>query len=246
MKLRGTASRVKAIFRRLWKESMNSSDYVHYLRDHGVRVGNNVHFRYPAHTTVDLTRPCLIEIGDNVDINANFALMTHDFGSFVFRGLYQDFVNSSGKVKIGNNIVFGRDVTVLKGVEIGDNCIIGAGSIVSKSIPPDSVAVGAPAKVVCSIGEYYSRRKEESVSEAIQYARELAVIRGGVDKLDISDFTEEWVLFLNFQDYQNNPKVQKHVDFRLKGWVDMDEFFKRPKPFDCYMTFIEEVKNTTC
>ena len=146
-KLGGAFSRFKAIARRLWKESMSSSEYVCYLRNHGVRVGENVYFRYPAQSTVDLTRPCLIEIGDNVDINANFALMTHDFGTFVFRGLYGDFINSSGKVKIGNNIVFGRNVTVLKGVEIGDNCIIGAGSVVTKSTPEYSVVCGNPAIV---------------------------------------------------------------------------------------------------
>ena len=65
--------------------------------------------------------------------------MTHDFGTFVFRNLYHDFVPSSGKVSIGNNVYIGRDVTILKGVNIGDNCIIGLGSIVTKDIPSNSV-----------------------------------------------------------------------------------------------------------
>ncbi len=245
MNLGGAIFHIKTIVRRLWKESMNSSEYVHYLRKHGVRVGNNVHFRYPAQTTVDLTRPCLIEIGDNVDINANFALMTHDFGSFVFRGLYKDFVNSSGKVKIGNNIVFGRNVTVLKGVEIGDNCIIGAGSVVSKSIPPLSVAVGSPAKVICSIDDYYEKRKSKSIIEAIEYARELAKTKGGIERLNVCDFSEEWVLFLSLQDYLSNPEIQKEVEFRLKGYINIEDFLERPKPFDDYRSFIDEVRKTS-
>lgn len=53
---------------------------------------------------------------------------------------YGDFVNSSGKVVIGNNIYFGTNITVLKGVTIADNCVIGAGSIVTKSIPANSVS----------------------------------------------------------------------------------------------------------
>lgn len=49
--------------------------------------------------------------------------------------------------------------TVLKGVTIGDNCIIGIGSIVTKDIPANSVAIGNPAKVVCSLDEYFEKEK---------------------------------------------------------------------------------------
>ncbi len=52
------------------------------------------------------------------------------------------------EVKIGNDVWLGARVTVLAGVEIGEGSIIGAGSVVSKSIPPYSVAVGVPALVI--------------------------------------------------------------------------------------------------
>lgn len=52
--------------------------------------------------------------------------------------------------------------TVLKGVTIGDNCIIGIGSIVTKDIPANSVAIGNPAKVVCSLDEYFEKRKNNT------------------------------------------------------------------------------------
>ena len=110
---------------------LTSDEFVDSLRREGVKLGKNVNFRYPEHTLIDMTRPSHIEMGDNLDINDNFTVLTHDFGTFVFRNLYHDFVNSSGKVKIGSNIYFGRDVTILKGVTIGDNCIIGLGSVVS-------------------------------------------------------------------------------------------------------------------
>jgi acetyltransferase-like isoleucine patch superfamily enzyme len=51
-------------------------------------------------------------------------------------------------VAIGDYTWLGENVVVLKGVEIGEHCVIGAGSIVTRSIPPYSVAVGAPARVV--------------------------------------------------------------------------------------------------
>jgi serine acetyltransferase len=47
------------------------------------------------------------------------------------------------------------------GVTIGDNCIIGAGSIVTKNIPSNSVAAGMPARVICSIDEYYHKAVEK-------------------------------------------------------------------------------------
>ncbi len=51
---------------------------------------------------------------------------------------------------IGSDVWIGRRVIILPGVEIGDGCVIGAGAVVSKSIPPYSVAVGNPARVVKS------------------------------------------------------------------------------------------------
>ena len=132
-------------------------------------MGTNVFFRYPNHTVIDLSRPSLVSIGSNIDINDNFSILTHDFSTFVFRALYHDFVPSSGKVVIGNNIVFGRNVTILKGVTIGDNCIIGLGSIITKDIPSNSVVCGVPAKVVCSLHDYYLKRKQQSVIESFNY-----------------------------------------------------------------------------
>ncbi|MNT86371.1 putative acetyltransferase [compost metagenome] len=49
---------------------------------------------------------------------------------------------------VGNNVWFGGNVTVLPGVTIGDNSIIGAGSVVTKDIPANVVAVGNPCKVI--------------------------------------------------------------------------------------------------
>ena len=56
-------------------------------------------------------------------------------------------------VAIGNNVWIGAKVTVTKGVTIGDNSVIGANSVVIGDIPANSVAVGAPARVVRNIGD---------------------------------------------------------------------------------------------
>lgn len=54
-------------------------------------------------------------------------------------------------IKVGNNVWFGANVCVLTGVTIGDNTIIGAGSIVNKDIPSDVIAVGNPCRVIRKI-----------------------------------------------------------------------------------------------
>lgn len=56
-------------------------------------------------------------------------------------------------IKVGNNVWFGGNVCVLPGVTIGDNVVIGAGSVVNKDIPSNVVAVGNPCKVVKEILE---------------------------------------------------------------------------------------------
>lgn len=237
MKPGGVFLRLRLVMRKLWFETISSQKYVELLRKRGIRIGENVNFRYPSHTLIDATRPCLVEIGNNIDINDNFTILTHDFGTFVFREYYHDFVNSSGKVKIGNNIVFGRNVTLFKGVSIGDNCIIGAGSIVTKSIPDNSVVAGIPAKVICSLDEYYQKRKERQLDEALEYGVELAISKGGVENLELKDFTEEWVLFLSEEDYQNDNNLKKNVDFRMKDKINISVFLKSNRPYHNFNEF---------
>lgn len=219
----------------------NNERYCKHLRSCGIKLGGGVNFRYPHHTTIDTTRPTLVEIGDNVDINDNFTIMTHDFGTYVFRNLYGDFVPSSGKVKIGNNIYFGRDVTILKGVTIGDNCIIGLGSIVTKDIPANSVVCGSPAKVVCNIKEYYEKRKKLSASEAVEFALSIRE-RTGREPI-ITDFKEEWALFLTIDEYEKAPQLKHIIDWRLR--CSFSEYRKvHPLVFDGFDDFLSHLPST--
>lgn len=59
---------------------------------------------------------------------------------------------ATSPVTIGNNVWIGAKATVTKGVTIGDNVVIGANSVVTRDIPPNSVAVGAPARVIRNVG----------------------------------------------------------------------------------------------
>lgn len=217
----------------------SSSNFVEYLRHNDVIVGDNVAFRYPNHTKIDLTRPWLITIGNNCDFNDNFAIMTHDFMSRVFRELYHDYIPSGAEVKIGNNCTFGRNVLVTRGVQIGDNCCIGAGSIVTKSIEANSLAAGIPCKRICSIEEYYERRKKQCVEEAILNGVAYYKRYGVMPTMEV--FNEEWALFMNKEDLKAHPEMHKHIDFRLKG--HFDKFFENQKrPFNGFDDFIHQIE----
>lgn len=93
-----------------------------------------------------------IEIGNNVKIGGNVVIYDTDFHSInsTFRADAKlDKANAkNAPVKIGNDVFIGAHVTILKGVTIADNAIIGAGSVVSKDVPAGEIWAGNPAKYI--------------------------------------------------------------------------------------------------
>ena len=77
---------------------------------------------------------------------------------------YMDQKLSAQDVKIGNGCWIGEKVSILSGVTIGEKCIIGAGSIVTKSIPSYSIAVGNPARIIKQYN-FYTKRWERYYGE---------------------------------------------------------------------------------
>lgn len=184
--------------------------YLKFLKNRGIVIGDNIFFHGGVKSvSIDITRPSLVTIGSNISFNKNFTLLTHDWGSYVLRNKYQEFIPSSGPVNIGNNIVFGRNVTVLKGVTIGDNCIIGLNSVITKDIPPNSVVVGAPAKVVSTIDDYYKKRKKQCVQEALLYAKSIKQRFNRLPKIE--EFWEEFPLFLEGHELINELPIKKQL-----------------------------------
>jgi len=109
---------------RYWVQR-SSEAYLNYLRKRGFKIGDNTYFQNPKSFRIDLTRPSLITIGSDCWFNVRNNVIAHDVVSRVFIKKYNDYLPSEGRITIGNNVIFGSDVTVLKGVTIGDNCIIG-------------------------------------------------------------------------------------------------------------------------
>ena len=125
-----------------------------------VHLGNNVYFNFNA-TLVDDTH---IYIGDCTMLGPNVVIATA--GHPILPELREKALQYNLPVHIGKNCWLGAGVIVLPGVIIGDNTVIGAGSVVTKDIPANVVAVGNPCKVLREINEhdkefYYKDRRIE-------------------------------------------------------------------------------------
>ena len=108
------------------------------------------------------TEPWIITLGENVHITNNVTFVTHDGGTLLYRK-YQPDLEITKPIVIGNDVYIGTNTTILPGVTIGSNVVIGACSVVTKNIPNNSVAVGNPAKVIKTADEYFEKIKKESL-----------------------------------------------------------------------------------
>lgn len=129
---------------------------------HHVHFGNYVYANFNL-TLVDDTH---IYVGDYTLLGPNVTLATA--GHPIYPPLRQKAYQFNMPVHIGKNCWLGAGVVVLPGVTIGDNTVIGAGSVVTKDIPANVVAVGNPCKVLRPISDhdrqYYYREKTISAS----------------------------------------------------------------------------------
>lgn len=100
-------------------------------------------------TTPGMSSGCYIQgingiiFGDNVWIGPSVKIISanHDETNY-----YKH--KSQRPIRIGNNVWIGANAIILPGVEVGDNCIIGAGSVVTHDIKSDSIAIGNPAEII--------------------------------------------------------------------------------------------------
>ena len=109
------------------------------------------------------SEPYLITIGDKTTVSFDVAFVTHDAATRVLRNLPGRNPETViyGPIKVGRNCFIGCRSVILPNVTIGDNTIIGAGSVVNRDIPSGVVAAGVPCKVICTIEEYEKKHKGE-------------------------------------------------------------------------------------
>jgi len=119
-----------------------------YARHQGVKIGKNCDIQIINFGS----EPYLIEIGNHVQITSGTKFFTHG-GAWILREKFPK-IDFFGKIIIGDNVYIGNNTLIMPGVTIGDNVAIGAGSVVTKDIPSNCVAVGTPARVIKSYDEY--------------------------------------------------------------------------------------------
>lgn len=158
----------------LWR-SFYDRAYIEVCKARGLKVGKDVIF---VEAPKFGSEPYLIEIGDRTKITANCTFINHDGAMYVIRSMekYTDARNF-GRIKIGKNCFIGNNCTILPGVEMGDNCILGAGSVLNSSMPPNSVYAGVPARFICTVEEY----GDKSLANNTLYARALEAHRPSLD-----------------------------------------------------------------
>ncbi len=118
-------------------------------RKRGVKIGKNCHIS--PYVLIDLIYPELIEINDNVTIGSNTMIFAH------VNPTTNEFLKTHGyprtvkPVIVKNGAIISVGCIIIAGVTIGENSIVGAGSVVTSDIPNNCIAIGNPARVIKKI-----------------------------------------------------------------------------------------------
>jgi acetyltransferase-like isoleucine patch superfamily enzyme len=122
-----------------------------------IRIGNNVGM---SGVTIYARRG--IEIGENTAIGGNTKILDNDFHPIEAETRNKLLADKNGgdsdlvpakPIKIGKNCFIGCNAIILKGTELGDGCVVGAGAVVSGKFEANSVIVGNPARCIRKVGE---------------------------------------------------------------------------------------------
>jgi len=112
-----------------------------------IKIGENSSLNH--YSIIQSTKDNSIEIGDHVAMAPYTRILpNHEY----HEGEVAGTVHAS--TRIGNNVWFGAGVTLIIGKNIGDNCIVGANSVITRDIPSNTVSAGIPAKKIKTFDEY--------------------------------------------------------------------------------------------
>jgi len=143
---------------------IHHANKVSYLRAKGARIGPDCDIL----TNIGNfgSEPYLIRLGKGVTITSGVCLITHDGATRVFRTTDPRWTKETGLygcIDIGDNVFIGMNSIVLPGVTIGASSVVGAGTVVTKDVPANTVVAGNPARELCSLTEYRERAFSKTV-----------------------------------------------------------------------------------
>jgi len=146
-----------------WRNQLRLRSYIRS----GLKLGENV--RFVGRPDIGGT-PYLVEIGNHVTVADGVAFITHDGATNAFRHLPQyRGLHKFGRIIIRDHSFVGMRSIILPGVSIGPRALVAAGSVVTRTVPPNSVVGGSPARYICSFDEYVRK----AAAECVRYSPEL-------------------------------------------------------------------------
>lgn len=135
---------------------------VKYAKYIGVNIkGNNIKI-YGSSYNMFGTDPYLVTLGDNVFITADVLFLCHDGSTLIYRKEIPD-LEKTRPILVGNDVFIGTRSIIMPGIQIGNNCVIAAGSVVTKDIPSNSVVGGVPATKIKNSEDLFFKLKKESL-----------------------------------------------------------------------------------
>ena len=148
-----------------------------YARIMGVSIGRDC----KIFTKNFGSEPYLISIGNHVHITRGVEFMTHDGAVWVGR-VKNPTLDCFGKIVIGDNCFIGNHVYILPGIHVGSNCVVGACSVLTKSVPDGSVVAGNPARFICTTDDYISRMSSISIAtKKLSFSNKEEVIKSNLN-----------------------------------------------------------------
>jgi len=135
---------------------MSGESYAKYL---GVKIGEGCYISSKYFGS----EPYLIEMGNFVRIAPGVKFFTHGGVWSQARKLPLGALEHFGRIKIGNYAYIGNDCLIMPGVTIGNDVIIGAGSVVTKSIPDGLMVAGNPIKVIGRTEDFVKKTIDKNV-----------------------------------------------------------------------------------
>lgn len=130
---------------------MSNEQYAKFI---GVKIGGGNFIADKDHWP---SEAYLITVGSNCMITAGVKIFTHG-GAQVARRKYPNY-DVFGMVEVGDYCYIGTNSLIMPGVKIGNGSMVAAGSVVTKSVPPNMVVGGNPARILCTVDEYIERNK---------------------------------------------------------------------------------------
>lgn len=229
---------IKKLIRKLiLRERYSSESYINYLRKKGVYVGENVEIFRPFNTTIDVQNPHLLYIGNHVMMTGPITILTHDYSWSVLKRKYGEVLGNQKMTKIGDNCFLGWGATILAGSIIGNNVIVGAGSVVSGKLENDSVYAGNPAKKIMSLEDFYKKRKSKQLDEAIDYIKKYEKCYG---KMPQENELDEY-FYLFSSDPSSVDSFSRKMSLMMNEAESYLQFKRDERRFKCFQELIDFV-----